>query len=61
MKLELKARSTELNTEEVETPIQEQGGEPADPEYRVDTERELVAVAAQKNAMLVSRDRKSVV
>ena len=54
MKLELKARSTELNTEEVETPKQEQGGEPADPEYRIDTERELVAVAAQKNALPLS-------
>ena len=54
MKLELKARSTELNTEEVENPKQEQGGEPADPEYRVDTERELVTVAAQQNALPLS-------
>ena len=48
MKLELKARLTTLNTEEVETPKQEQGGEPVDLEYRVDTERELVPVA-EKN------------
>jgi hypothetical protein len=45
MKLELKARFNEQNNEEVATPNQDQGGEPADYEPRVETERELVAAA----------------
>ena len=51
MKLELKARFNEQNNEEVATPNQDQGGEPADYEPRVETERELVVAAGQPNEM----------
>lgn len=54
MKLELKALSTESNSEDNATPKQSSGGDPADPDYRVDTERELVTAAAEKNAMPIS-------
>jgi hypothetical protein len=49
MKLELKARFNEQNIEEAGTPNQDQGGEPADTDPRVETERDLVAGAPQIN------------